>query len=222
MRILLINPPIFNDLGRCKSESPPLSLLYLAGYLEKNGYPDVKVVDADIEKMTWQDTEKLFAEEKADIVGIGGTSIVLPAIIKTAKIARPVLPKSLIVAGGFGPTNEPEKVLKVSEGAIDFVVIGEGENTLLELVRWYDQKIGNLKGIAGLAFLQDGKLVLTEKRGYIMDLDSIPWPAFHLLTSDFSKYPGQPIAKSHYEIKKPIITILASRGCPHRCVFCSL
>lgn len=199
-----------------------MSLLYLAGYLEKYGYSDIKVVDADIEKMSWQDLGDLFARENPDIVGIGGTSIVLPALIKTAKIARQVLPKALIVVGGFGPTNEPEKVLKISDGAINFVVLGEGEITFLELVQWHDGKIKDLENIAGIAFLRDGKLILTKTREYIKDIDSIPWPALHLLTSDFSKYPGQPIAKSHYEIKKPIITILASRGCPHRCTFCSL
>ncbi|MBI2626188.1 MAG: B12-binding domain-containing radical SAM protein [Candidatus Nealsonbacteria bacterium] len=222
MKILLINPPVFNDIGRCKSESPPLSLLYLAAYLEKHGYADIKVIDADIEKISWPDLKNLFVKEDSDIIGIGGTSIVLPALIKTAKIAKEALPKSLVIAGGFGPTNEPEKVLKISEGTIDFVVLGEGEDTLLELVKWHEGRIKDFRSINGLAFLQDGKPILTERREYIKDLDSIPWPAFHLLTSDFSKYPGQPIAKSHYEIKKPIITILASRGCPHRCTFCSL
>lgn len=222
MKILLINPPVFNDIGRCKSESPPLSLLFLAGYLEKYGYPDTKVVDADIEKLSWQDLGDLFFKKKPDIVGVGGVSFTLPAIIKTAKIARQNLPNSLIIAGGFGPAKEPEKVLKLAEGAIDLVVIGEGEITLLEVVKRRASGGRDFRDIAGLAFLRDGKLVLTEPRGYIKDLNSLPWPAFHLLTSDFSKYPGQPIAKSHYEIKKPIITVLASRGCPHRCTFCSL
>lgn len=222
MKTLLINPPVFNDIGRCKSESPPLSLLYLAGYLEKYGYPDTKVVDADIEKMSWQKLGDLFAEEKPDIIGIGGTSTLLPAIIKTAKIARQSLPDCLVVVGGFGPSNEPDKVLRMSEGAIDFVVVGEGEVTLWELAKWKDGKLGDFRDIAGLVFLEQGKPMFTARREYIKDVDSLPWPALHLLTSDFSKYPGQPISKSHYEIEKPIITILASRGCPHRCTFCTL
>jgi len=222
MKVLLINPPVFNDIGRSKSESPPLSLLYLAGYLEKNGYPNTRVIDADIEKITWEDLGGLLVRENPNVVGIGGASAFLPAIIKTAKIARHFLPDCLIVAGGFGPSNEPEKFLKMSEGAIDFVVVGEGEITLWELVRWKEGRVGNSRDIAGLVFLEQGKPIFTERREYIKDLDSLPWPAFHLLTSDFSKYPGQPIDDKHYEIKKPIITLMASRGCPHRCTFCSL
>lgn len=223
MKILLINPSAYADTGKCKTTSPPLSLLYLAGYLEKNGYPDTKVVDADKEKLTWQDVGNLFLKEKPDIVGIGGASIYLPAIIKTAKIAKDVLPNCLVAVGGFGPSNEPEKVLRTQ--AVDAVVVGEGEETLLELVKtWENNQRKSFDSVNGIAFInQKGEFVLTKKRDYIKDLDSLPLPAFHLLTTGFSKYPGTPLdPKKFYEIKKPIITILASRGCPHRCVFCSL
>lgn len=225
MKTLLINPPVFNDIGRCKSESPPLALLYLAGYLEKNGYPGVKVLDADIEELTWPALANFLVEENPDIVGIGGTSYVLPALIKTAKIARAALPNCLIVAGGFGPSNQPEKVLKLANGAIDLVVIKEGEATLLELVKRRESRSQDFSDIAGLVFLnQKGEAIFSPPRGYIMDLDSIPWPAFHLLTSDFSKYPGAPFAySSKYKgMERPVATLLAARGCPHRCTFCSM
>lgn len=223
MKILLINPSSYNDTGRYRSASPPLSLLFLAGYLEKNGYPDTKVIDTDIAKLSWQEIGELFLKEKPDVVGIGGTVITMPAIIKTAQIAKEKLPDCLVVVGGYGPTNEPEKVLKWSKGAIDLVVMGEGEITLLEIIKEKEKQGKDFSNIAGLAFLnQKGEFMLTERRGYIKDLDSIPWPAFHLLTPKFSEYPGQPLGPKLYEIKKPIITVLASRGCPHRCTFCSM
>ena len=134
-KILLINPPVFNDIGKCKSETPPLSLLYLAGYLEKYGFPEVKVIDADIEMITWPALEELFMKEKPDIVGVGGSSFVLPALIKTVEIAKHCLPNSLVVAGGFGPSKEPEKVLRMAQNNIDLIIIGEGEQTLLEVDR---------------------------------------------------------------------------------------
>jgi len=224
MKILLINPPVWNDVGRSKTDSPPLSLLYLAGYLEKYGYPDVKVIDADIEKITWQDLGNVLAKENPDIVGISGPSYVLPALIKTAALARQSLTDCLIVVGGFGPAKEPEKVLKAVNRAIDLVVIGEGEVTLLEIAKQREEGGKDFSDIAGLAFLnQEGNLILTKPRNYIMDLDSIPWPAFHLLRSDFSKYPGAPLSDKKYkEMKRPRATMLAARGCPHRCTFCSL
>lgn len=223
MKILLINPSVYADTGKAKTTSPPLSLLCLAGYLEKNGYADIKVIDADRLKLTWQDVSNLLLKEKPDIVGVGGASICLPAIIKTAQLAKENLPDCLVIAGGFGPSNEPEKVLRTK--AVDVVVIGEGEETLLELVKfWENNKSKSFNEINGLAFInQTGEFVITKKRDYIKDLDSLPLPAFHLLSPEFSEYPGTPLdPKKFYEIKKPIITILASRGCPHRCVFCSL
>lgn len=222
MKILLINPSAFADTGKAKTNSPPLNLLYLAGYLEKNGYSQTKIVDADRLKMTWDDVAELFSKEKPDIVGIGGTVLYMPAIIKTARKAKEILPQSLIIVGGYGPSNEPEKVLRM--GGTDIVVVGEGEETLLELVKTREAGHNQFQNIKGLAFLDDeNKLVLTPKRDYLRDLDSLPMPAFHLLTPDFSVYPGTPLdPKKFYEMKKPIITILGSRGCPHRCVFCSL
>ena len=221
MKILLINPPVFNDIGSCKSQTPPLGLLYLAAFLEKNGYPDIKVIDADLARLSWKKLGDLFIEENPDIVGITAPSFVLPALIKTAEIAREKLPNCQIIAGGFGPTKEPEKVLRFAHGIIDFIIVGEGEITLLELVKQIEGQTKNFNDIDGLAFLnQDGNPVFTQPRDYIKDLDSLPWPAFHLLYPDFSKYPGTPFY--HKEMKRPIATMFASRGCPYRCTFCSL
>jgi len=223
MKILLINPSIYSDTGTTKSYSPPLGPLYLAGYLEQNGYPDTKIVDADVMQLTWQEVGKLFLKEKPDIIGIAGTTFVTAALIKTAQIAKQRLPNCLVIAGGFGPSKEPEKILRL--GAIDFVVIGEGEETLLELVKALeDNQRKSFNDINGIAFInQEGEFILTEKRSSPKDLDSLPLPAFHLLTPEFAKYPGHPLdSRVFYEIKKPIVTMIASRGCPHRCVFCSL
>ncbi len=135
MKILLINPPAFNDIGHVLSRTPPLGLLYLASYLEKNRYKDIKVIDADVSQLTWDMLRERLIEEKPDIVGVTGVSHIIPAVIKTIELARNVLPDKKIIVGGFGATMEPEKVLRAADGAADFVVMGEGELTLLELVQ---------------------------------------------------------------------------------------
>jgi len=223
MKILLINPPVFNDVGRCKADAPPLALLYLAGYLVKYGFPDVKVIDADRAGITWSALADLLVKEKPDIVGVSGTSYVLPVLIKTAQIARNCLPDCLIVAGGFGPSNEPEKVLRAANRAFNLVVMREGEETLLEIAkRQKNQENKDFSDVAGLAFLDSSdNLMVTKHREYIKDLDSIPCPAssFNLLNADFSEYPGAPMNK---EMERPRATIIAARGCPHRCTFCSM
>lgn len=221
MRILLINPPVFNDIGRVLASTPPLGLLFLGGFLERNGYPAVKVVDADAAQMSWQDLENYLIKVKPDIVGITGPSFVLPALLKTVKIAREKLPDCSIVTGGYGSTIESEKVLREVNQAVDFVVLGEGEITFLELVQAIEKKTDNFSNINGLAYLDNQhKLIITPKRDYIKDLDSLPWPAYHLLFPKFSKYMG--MHADYKEMKRPVGILFASRGCPHRCAFCSL
>lgn len=220
MKILLINPPLLDDTGSIRASTPPLGLLYLAGYLEKNGYPDIKVFDADAARLRWPDLQELLIKESPDIVGITASSFVLPALIKTAKMVRENLPDCLIVAGGFGPTKEPEKVL--TGRIVNIIVMGEGEITFLELVKRADGKSTDFSGIDGLAYLKDNNLIIAKPRAYIKDLDSIPWPAYHLLQLRFSEYAGIHAQHSQKEMKWPIVTMFASRGCPHRCTFCSL
>lgn len=219
MKILLINPPIFNDLGRVLADTPPLGLLYIAAFMEKNGYGDIKVIDADAAKLSWADLENLLLEGKPDIVGITGASLVLPAILKTAEISKKILPQSKVIVGGFGASNEPKKVLRSSNKVVDFVVIREGELTFLELIKALENKKDNFKDIAGVAYL-DGQnnFMITENRKNIPDLNVLPWPAYHLLFPKFSAYKG---IHAGY-MSMPNAVMVASRGCPHRCAFCSL
>ncbi len=221
MKILFINPPVFNDIGRVLADTPPLGLLYLAAYCEQNGYPETKIIDADAAKLTWSQLEEVFIKEKPDIVGITGPSLVIPALIKTAELARKNLPGGKIITGGFGSTKEPEKVLKLGNFAVDFIVMGEGEITFLELLKKIESGANDFSEISGISYLDNNKnLVTTSQRDYIKDLDSIPWPAYHLLYPEFSRYGG--MHAKYKEMGSPNAVMVASRGCPHRCLFCSL
>ncbi len=222
MKILLINPPICNDIGHPLAGAPPLALLYLAAYLRKQGYKNIKVIDADTRRLTWEKLEELFRDEKPDIVGLSGTSLAMPVLFKSAKMARKVLPDAKIIAGGFGPTVEPEKVLRESDKSVDVVVMGEGELTLSELVTKFEKDGRGFFGdVKGIAYIDDrDNFVTTERREYIKDLDTVPWPAYDLLDCDPTDYVGMP--KDFEGMTRPISVMLTTRGCPHRCIFCSL
>jgi len=220
MKIVLINPPVWNDIGIVLASTSPLSLLFLAGYLEKNNYSDIKVIDADALKMTWQNLEDWLKKEQPDIVGVTGPSFVLPSLFKVVELTKKTLPKAKIVTGGYGSTVEPEKVLRHKNGIVDFVVIGEGEITFLELVKAIEVDQNDFSKINGLAYLENNKVVFTQKRDFIKDLDLIPWPAYHLLTPNLLEYEG--IHADYDEMPRPHGVLFASRGCPHRCAFCSL
>ncbi|MGF3521629.1 MAG: B12-binding domain-containing radical SAM protein, partial [Candidatus Bathyarchaeia archaeon] len=120
---------------------------------------------------------------------------------------------------GLHPSAKPHESL--AHPCIDFVVIGEPELTVQELSKTLDAgKLDELKKVKGLGFKKDGEDVITPPRPFIEDLDSLPFPARHLLPMKelFAAVKQNPIRG---EIRKPCARVLTSRGCPNNCIFCS-
>jgi len=139
---------------------------------------------------------------------------------EVASIVKNVDNSIITVLDGQYPSARPEECL--ADPNIDFVVIGEGEHTISELVNTLEEgNTQNLKNIKGIAFLENGKTVITPPRPPIQDLDSLPFPARHLLPMDeyFAAVKENPIRG---KISKPWVTMITSRGCPHNCVFCTV
>ncbi|MCP4647573.1 MAG: radical SAM protein, partial [bacterium] len=125
-----------------------------------------------------------------------------------AAIAREECPETVTIAGGIHASTLPEEVL--ATGEFNIAVIGEGENTLRELCN-----SNELKSIAGIAFLEEGKCVITAKRNPIMDLDDLPLPAWQLYNLEYYRSPH--IASR----KNPVGYMETNRGCNHFCTYCS-
>lgn len=142
-----------------------------------------------------------------------------PSAAKLARLVKGILPETLVVLGGIHPTFVYEHCLRNMPN-VDFVVLGEGEYTMLELTQAYLNGPDNYEGICGLAFRQDGQIYRTPPRERIKNLDSLPFPNWEL-----SLTPPQTIMqyafKTHSSGTKRVATILASRGCPYSCHFCS-
>jgi radical SAM superfamily enzyme YgiQ (UPF0313 family) len=190
---------------------PPLGLAYIASYLRKYGnFYNTIIVDKEniIERLR---------KEKPDVIGI---SAMTHEFFK-AKALREQIAKEFnvpVIIGGHHITLMPSHF---ESSGFDIAVIGEGEQTSLELVKAYEKNgsfdIADLKNIKGIAF-KDGKdVIFTKPRPFIADIDSIPFPARDLLKM-----------KEHYiNIKSTFAKLgvygqmLTSRGCPYRCVFCS-
>lgn len=216
MKFLFINPPMCN-FRESSSHAMPLGLMYLAAVLEKAGH-QAKVLDTDRLKLSWDQLEERFKTENPDVLGISGTSLSMPALHESVRVAKKSIPDAKIIVGGFGPTLEPEKTLRENE-FIDLLCIREAEETIIELIDvWQNRK--DLKDVKGVFYRDRGEIVKTEDRPPILDLDKIPFPAYHLIEPSFEKYVG--IHKDYEGMNRPIIMMFASRGCPHRCIFCSL
>jgi radical SAM superfamily enzyme YgiQ (UPF0313 family) len=211
MKVLLIDPPhaIFKYF---RGRMPFPGLVALAAYLEKDF--EVKVCDGTVLDYPWEDMEGIIREYRPDVVGIGSssTSFAYDAM-NTAYLVKKVDPKIITVGGGAHFSALPEESLKECP-SLDTIVIGEGEVTMQELLTTLESK-GDLKGVKGLAFQEDGGIIQTERRPFIPDMDTLPLPAYHLFPMEryFMPSLGMDTHRS--------IILTTARGCEGRCTFCS-
>lgn len=217
MKVLLINPPSKNEILSCNPEiiktergfDPPLGLLYLAGYLKKYSGHEIKIIDAQVEKLDYPELQKQIKNFFPDVVGITAMTFTLLDVLKTIDITKEVCPNAKIVLGGPHVHIYPEETLNLKN--IDFVVLGEGEETFFKLL----ENIKNpevLKNIEGLALKHNGKIINTGVKKYCENLDELPFPPREMIP--YKKYFSL-LAK-----KQPITTMFTSRGCPFQCAFC--
>jgi len=174
---------------------PPLALGYLAAYLRAH------VPEVDVRFF-------LGAEEAAsfepDLIGISSVTQNIPIAVEMAASLRRQTDVPIILGGihiSMLPENLPEP--------FDIGVLGEGERTLLELVRWRRGKIADLSQVSGLVFRRGERLVQTPPREPIAHLDEIPRPDVEMLGSSW---------RISYRDR---MVMYSSRGCPYRCLFCS-
>lgn len=216
MKIILVNSPYLDMYGPIKISAGryfPLGIGYLAAVLKKQGY-EVLFLDPEVQGLDAEDIGRLFAKEKPDIVGISCAS---PNFRQAVKIAALAKKNSLakIVLGGIHASSVPKWILE-NNMEIDIVVIGEGENTLLELCNYIvDHRTIDYGKIKGIAYRECSNVIINPCRAFIEDLDSLPFPARELI--DLRLYRPHPYVNR----AKKSCTILTSRGCPNFCVFCA-
>ncbi len=200
----MINPPNVGILKAVGLHFPPLGLLSLASYLEGVGYrPEVK--DLCVDKASGGNIR--FREY--DVVGIGTDTTRFYNALKIAKKARGE--GCTVIMGGPHPCFVDEEVL--TSGQVDFVVHGEGEVTLHELLGELRKERGDFSRVKGISFARNGGIARTPRREFIEDLDGLPMPARHLV--DMNDY-----RKTKFG-DRDITPVITSRGCPSNCSFCS-
>ncbi len=192
--------------------SPPLGICSIATYLEKYAdFKDTVIVDVNYDNIM----EKL-EKVKPDIIGIGAMTVYYPSAISLAKKIKAKFDVPLLIGANHISTL-PESLDKI----FDIAVIGEGEETMRELVELYREKrkysIEDLKKVKGIAFYDNGKLIKTEPRPLITPLDKIPIPNRDYLNKGCFKK-ARSFGTGNFEVNYRIPT---SRGCPYRCRFCS-
>lgn len=207
MKILLANPrsrSVFQAFGFI---FPPTGLLYVAAYAEKMGY-DVTLKDFGVS----EDTPGDFSFKDYNIVGITSDTRRFPGAMDIAKVAKKA--GCTVVMGGAHPSFVDRELLE--NGPVDFVVHGEGELIFHELVNTLGNN-SDLSKVRGISFFDKGITHKTPHREPVADLDSLPFPARHLLDMEVYNRVG-----FKYGNKRPVALISTSRGCPYKCLFCAV
>jgi len=206
-KALFINPnPTYAKGTNEATMYPPLGIAYIASTLEKQGIV-CKIIDAHVLRL---DQKEIYQQAKSfhpDIIGITAMIVSAEAAISLGAYLRKKFPNTLLVFGGPYPTAESAFVLKQTNG--DIVVQGEGEDTIVDIIR----RPNELPSILGISYRSGKTIRQNPPRPLIADLDSIPFPAYHLLPS-FSHYKSR-------SRRTPIGVMLTTRGCPYACIYCN-
>lgn len=210
MKILLVNPSDRYDVyGGLYSPQypPPLGIAYIGTVLERAGH-EVAIIDMDNDGISEQDFVTMIICSQYQVVGFTATT---PVFKNAEKLCRLVKDNSsaVTVVGGIHATLVPEECLK--SRYIDFVVRGEAEITILELMK----AVSGTKSyseVRGISFRQDGRIVSTPERELISNIDSIPFLDRNLFRRKKYYYPGL--------LYLPSMPMITSRGCLHNCTYC--
>lgn len=234
MHICLINPPQITprDWGG-PFIFQPLGLGYIAAVLK----PRHKVTVIDARAEGWRNVENLDGKYyvgisydeiskkikalSPDVVGITVPfSIIAQSALKVASVVKDVNADIVTILGGHHPSVRSMEC--ASSPYVDFVVIGEGERTIVELIDALDKGNLKLENIKGIAYKENKKIIVTKSRPLIEELDSIPFPARHLLPMNIYFQASRKGFVAHAHGSKAWASMITSRGCPYHCVFCSI
>ncbi len=216
LNIVLVNPRCDPRglMGRHEDTMvpiPPLGVACIAAVLSRDGH-NVSVLDQYAEKLDNAGTVLRIAGLRPHLVGFSCLTPAMATVKDLARKLRGALPGVKIVLGNIHASVFAEALIE--QGVCDFVVHGEGENAVSGLARALSRDEMPLN-VPGISLLENGKPVFTGPPVQVADLDSLPYPAWHLMP--VSAYRAHPISG----VSGILLPVQAGRGCPHRCAFCS-
>jgi radical SAM superfamily enzyme YgiQ (UPF0313 family) len=201
MRVAIIAPPY----PLSEAPAPPLGLTYVAAAFEKAG-AHVRIFDYIVSRYTPEKLRDGLDAFNPHVVATTSVTLNFPGAAQILQRAKEVHPRVFTIMGGPHVSFDAEATL-TSYPKIDMVVMGEGEATIGELMACgFDPTA--FSRIRGIAYRDQDEIRITAPRGFIEDIDTLPLPARHLL----------PL--SRYQALGFPISMITSRGCPYRCIFC--
>jgi len=217
MKILLLNPPRWNELvgknpsiiEKHRGFNPPLGLLYLASTIKKITTHKVELIDTQPLKLTYPQLEGYLKGKFYDIVGISTMTFTLIDVFKTVTLIRKIMPGATIVLGGPHVNLFPDETIKLEN--VDFAFMGEAEFSFIDFLRNMHEDSLYYK-IPGLVFKDEKGDIVKNMFTPINNLDEIPFPNRELLNI---RHYNSLLSRNTLST-----TIISSRGCPFKCSFC--
>jgi len=217
VKVLFVEPP--KDYWFVMGEylPPPYGILQLAAFLERKVRNlEIKILDCQAKCLDWKRLEREIESFGPDIVAASGLATCNAyVVVRTLEIAKESNPNVLTVTGGQHFTATAQESLETYP-EIDVIVRGEGELTIVDLVKALLEK-KKLTEVDGISFRKDGRVWNNAPRPLIEKLDDLPFPGYHFVEDVVHKYHFSAMAgpKVRYAL------VEGSRGCEHRCKFCT-
>lgn len=218
MKVALVIPGVnldksYGGLKDFSNPQPSIGLAYIAAVLKKHHH-EVVVVDAYVSQLNNEQIVDIIKKEGSQIVGISVLSTSAGVVEQLSEGLRKAIPAVKIIMGNIHASLFDEEMIR--KGLTDYVAHREGEYTMLELVEKISRS-ESVRDVRGISFLDDGQVVRTEPRPLIEDLDGLPFPDWD--SFPLEKYKSDP--RTALVPGQSEIQILATRGCPNLCTFCS-
>ena len=193
----------------------PLGIAYVASMCRKAGH-EVTIYNQDVHHWPESHLQDYIARESFDVVGVGacGGYYQYRKILKISEAINMIVNRPFYMIGGHIVSPEPEYFLKKTNA--DLIIIGEGELTVLEVLNTLEHK-KPLSIVAGIAYLENGRLVKTQPRPLIENIDEIPFPAWDLFPMEHYILVRE---CSHVKNSDRCAPVLSGRGCTFKCNFC--
>ena len=209
-KIALITPPYHSGVVESAGTWLNLGFVYIAGALRVAGY-QVDYYDAMSLWHRWPDIKRRLENFRPDVVATTAFTASVVDAVELLRLAREVNPEVVTVLGNVHATFCYQELLEEKDSVIDYIVLREGEETLPELLDCLNAG-GDPARVRGLAFLREGRVVVTPERPFIQDLDGLQ-PAWDLVEWPIYKYRAKNDAR--------LAIVSSSRGCKSQCSFCS-
>lgn len=219
MKVLFINPPAFNDLTVAigkevtenSSSQPPLGLLYIATFLCKHSSNEVKVIDAQVDRLSYHQLEIEVSQWKPDIVGITAMTSTMVDVMLTAHLIKRVNHEIVICLGGPHVDIYPNETIRLN--GVDFAIKGAGEEPFFILVKELSSE-RQFDRVPALVYQdKNHEIHINPSSSASPDLEDLPFPDRNMVP--FQKY------YSIMTTNRPVGTMITAKGCPYSCIFCS-